>query len=162
MSQVPANPKIYHITHIENLPKIVADGCLWSDQKRIAMGINTHLVGMSAIKKRRLDVIEVSCHVGSKVGQYVPFYYCPRTVMLYILHRGNHADLDYSDGQDPIIHLEFDLKRCIEWADDNAVPWALSLGNAGALYADFYGSRKDFVRIDWEAVANRDFRDPTV
>lgn len=162
MSQVPANPKIYHITHIDNLPKIVGDGYLWSDQKRIELGIDTNLVGMSTIKKRRLEVIEVSCHPGSKVGQYVPFYYCSRTVMLYILHRSNHIDLDYNDGQDPIVHLEFDLNKCIQWADDNSVPWALSTGNAGAIYADFYGNRRDFARIDWDAVANRDFRNPTV
>jgi hypothetical protein len=162
MSKVPANPKVYHITHIDNLPKIVRDGCLWSDQKRIELRIDTNLVGMSAIKKRRLESIEVSCHPGSKVGHYVPFYYCPRTVMLYILHRSNHIDLDYNDGQDPIVHLEFDLGECIKWADGNSVPWALSTGNAGASYADFYGNQSDFARIDWDAVTNRYFQDPTV
>ncbi len=106
MNMVPPNPKVYHITHIDNLPKIVEAGCMLADQKRIELGIDTNLVGMSAIKKRRLEVIEVSCHPGSKVGHYVPFYYCPRSVMLYILHRSNHADLDYRDGQDPIVHLD--------------------------------------------------------
>lgn len=28
---VPANPKIYHITHVDNLASIVADGCVWPD-----------------------------------------------------------------------------------------------------------------------------------
>ena len=162
MNKVPTNPKIYHITHIDNLPKIVKAGCMLSDQKRIELGIDTNLVGMSTIKKRRLEVIDVSCHPGSKVGHYVPFYYCPRSVMLYILHRSNHDDLDYRDGQDPIVHLEFDLRTCLRWADEKGVRWALSRGNAGALYADFYGKIEDFARIDWDAVANRDFRHPTV
>lgn len=26
---VPAQPKIYHIVHVDRLPSIVADGCLW-------------------------------------------------------------------------------------------------------------------------------------
>ena len=28
---VPAQPKIYHIVHVDRLASIVADGCLWSD-----------------------------------------------------------------------------------------------------------------------------------
>jgi hypothetical protein len=28
---VPAQPKIYHIVHVDRLPSIVADGFLWSD-----------------------------------------------------------------------------------------------------------------------------------
>ncbi|WP_417749121.1 DUF4433 domain-containing protein [Rosistilla oblonga] len=159
MNQVPAKPKIYHITHLDNLPKIVEAGCLWSDQKRIDLGIITTLVGMSKIKLRRLREIEVCCHPGSMVGQYVPFYYCPRSIMLYILHRSNHDDIEYRDGQDPIVHLQFDLSTCLDWADQNEVTWALSTGNAGALFADyFFAQRSDFQRIDWSAVGNRDFR----
>ncbi|MGA2620950.1 MAG: DarT ssDNA thymidine ADP-ribosyltransferase family protein [Thermoguttaceae bacterium] len=34
MATVPARPKIYHITHLRNLPQIVAAGRIWSDAKR--------------------------------------------------------------------------------------------------------------------------------
>ena len=27
----PRHPKIYHIVHVDRLPSIVADGCLWCD-----------------------------------------------------------------------------------------------------------------------------------
>ncbi len=30
---------IYHITHVDNLPSIVAHDCLWSDAQRIAQQI---------------------------------------------------------------------------------------------------------------------------
>jgi len=53
----------------------------------------------------------VKCHPGTKVGQYVPFYFCPRSIMLYILHRGNHPDLDYREGQGPILHLQADSRN---------------------------------------------------
>jgi hypothetical protein len=36
------------------------------------------VVGMSEIKRRRLEALDVDCHPGSKVGEYVPFYFCPR------------------------------------------------------------------------------------
>ncbi len=49
--------------------------------------------------------MEVKCHPGTKVGEYVPFYFCPRSVMLYILYMGNHPELGYRGGQAPIVHL---------------------------------------------------------
>jgi hypothetical protein len=162
MSAPPANPKICHITHVNNLPGIVQADGLWSDAKRIELGLGTNLIGMSRIKQRRLTVIDVGCHPGTKVGQYVPFFYCPRSIMLYILYRGNHDDIDYREGQRPIVHLVADLDASIQWATEHGVRWALSPTNAGALYASFFNQREDLNRIDWQAVANRDFRDPAV
>ncbi len=102
---VPTQPKIYHITHVQNLSQLARSGWLWSDAKRIELGLDCHVVGMSAIKQRRLEKIEVQCHPGTKVGQYAPFYFCPRSIMLYILHRGNHPDIEYTGGQPPV-HVE--------------------------------------------------------
>ena len=82
MTQPPTNPKIYHITHIDNLAMIVEAGCLWSDRRRLAQGFDCSVIGMPTIKQRRLEKIEVICHAGTKVGDYVPFYFCPRSVML--------------------------------------------------------------------------------
>ncbi|MCX6048724.1 MAG: DUF4433 domain-containing protein [Chloroflexi bacterium] len=103
---MPPNPKIYHITHVTNLTNIIAGKGLVSDAKRIASGLTFSLVGMSTIKQRRLTEIEVSCHPGTKVGQYVPFYFCPRSIMLYILHKGNHPDVSYKGGQRSMVHLQ--------------------------------------------------------
>ena len=162
MSQPPANPKIYHITHVNNLPAIIQGGGLWSDAKRIELGLDTNLVGMSRIKQRRLVERPVSCWAGTMVGSYVPFYYCPRSIMLYILDRSNHQDIDYRGGQGPIVHLEADLNATINWAAANNVIWALSPSNAGASYANFYNSTDELNQIDWDAVGNRDFRSPRV
>ena len=109
MASMPSSPKIYHITHVNNLASIVANNGLVSDAKRITNQLPCSLVGMSNIKKRRLQQIKVSCHPRTKVGQYVPFYFCPRSIMLYILHQGNHPELTYKGGQQPIVHLQADL-----------------------------------------------------
>jgi hypothetical protein len=109
MTRVPAKPKIYHITHVRNLPQIVRAGRIWSDAKRIELGLQNEIVGMAEIKKRRLEELDVKCHPGTKVGQYVPFYFCFRSSMLYILHRGNHPGLEYREGQRRIVHLQADL-----------------------------------------------------
>lgn len=98
---VPQRPKIYHITHINNLPSVV-DAVLWSDADRVRQGLNCEVIGMNEIKRRRLEELNVDCHPDTKVGDYVPFYFCPRSIMLYLLHMGNHPDLSYLGGQRPI------------------------------------------------------------
>lgn len=162
MSQVPANPKIYHITHIDNLLKIVTAGCIWSDRQRLKQGFECEVVGMPTIKKRRLEEIEVSCVPGTKVGDYVPFYLCPRSVMLYIFHKRNHPDLPYKGGQQPIVHLQADLNACAIWANENRKPIAFSTSNAGSRTADFYNQRQDLDKIDWDSVGDRWFNDSRV
>ncbi len=152
MSNPPDNPRIYHITHVDNLSGIIQAGALWSDAKRIENGLDSTVVGMSKIKKRRLEELEVHCHPGTMVGQYVPFYFCPRSIMLYILHRGNHEEIRYAGSQRPILHLTARLADVVEWAADKNVKWAFSTSNAGAYLADFFNSLDDLSEIDWRAV----------
>ncbi len=158
MTRMPANQKVYHITHVRNLPQIVQAGVIWADAKRIELGLDCEIVGMRKIKYRRLYEIEVNCHPGTKVGEYTPFYFCPRSIMLYILHMGNHPDLSYTEGQGPIVHLQADLMSTLEWAKGHRVCWAFSDRNAGTPLAKFYNSLDDLDEINWQAVAATDFR----
>ena len=159
MTAVPPQPKIYHITHLDNLAAIANSGELISDAERLTRGVACSLVGMSTIKRRRLEEIEVTVCPGTKVGEYVPFYFCPRSIMLYILYMGNHPELTYRDGQRPIIHLEADLYSVMSWADSHQIPWAFTDRNAGMYFVQFYNRRQDLHHIDWTAVAARDFRE---
>jgi hypothetical protein len=158
MTTPPAAPKIYHITHIDNVRRIVSDGCLVSDAVMIARGGPTQAIGMSSIKRRRVEELEVRCHSGTRVGDYVPFYFCPRSIMLYLIYCANHPDLTYRSGQGPIVHLEADMHAVIRWAEANDVRWAFSLSNAGAYYAEFRARVEDLALLDWRAIAATDFR----
>jgi hypothetical protein len=158
----PLTPKIYHITHVKNLQGILQAKGLWSDAKRIERDLDTELVGLSRIKQRRLRQLEVKCHPGTKVGEYVPFYFCPRSIMLYMIRMGKHPDLISSEGQSPILHLKADFRATIAWADRRRRRWAFTHQNAGALYTDFYARIKDLDKVNWAAVAARYFLDPTV
>lgn len=159
MNEPPENPKIYHITHVDNLERIVQAGALLSDARMLAMTSAHTVVGMPGIKRRRLEEIEVSCHPGTKVGEYVPFYFCPRSIMLYILHKANHDDLAYRGGQGPVVHLQADLRAAIDWAEAPGRRWAISDRNAGSHLAQFYSERGNLDEVDWQAVAATDFRD---
>lgn len=162
MSTPPDNLKIYHITHVDNLQLIVQAGYLWSDRRRLEKQIDCSLIGMPTIKDRRLNRINVSCNPGTKVGDYVPFYLCPRSIMLYIFYKKNHPDLPYRGGQEPILHLQADLRACTEWAAQNNGPIAFSTSNAGSYTADFFNRYTDLDQIDWNAVNAHDFRDREV
>lgn len=162
MSPIPARPKIYHITHLRNLPEIVRADRLWSDAKRIEMGLDSEIVGMPTIKQRRLEEIEVDCNPGTKVGEYVPFYFCPRSIMLYIIYRGNHQNLSYREGQRPMVHLQADFHKAVRWAEAHNRRWAFSLQNAGAYYANFYRRVEDLNKVNWAAVQATDFRNMSV
>lgn len=162
MSPVPAEPKIYHITHLRNLLEILRAGRLWSDAKRLELGLDCSIVGLSEIKRRRLEEIEVDCNPGTKVGEYVPFYFCPRSIMLYILYRGNHQDLSYREGQNSIVHFQADLHEVVRWAEANGRRWAFSLQNAGAYYASFYNRLENLDRLNWTAVQSTDFQNMEV
>lgn len=155
----PKSPKIYHITHAANLPGLVA-GALWSDAERIRRGLPCTLVGMSEIKRRRLEELEVECHPGTMVGQYVPFYYCPRSVMLYLLHRGNNPGLTYQGGQEPIVHLQADLKTVVEWAGTEGRRYAFTKSNAGARLAEFFAEVDRLDELNWSAIRATVWRDP--
>lgn len=52
--------------------------------------------------------------------------------MLYILHMGNHPELEYTEGQHPIVHLQADLRATVDWAKTNGIRWAFSDGNCRA------------------------------
>jgi hypothetical protein len=160
MSTPPDHPKIYHITHVENLPSILADGGLLSDAVMIARGGPTAAIGISAIKRRRLEELNVECHPGTKVGDYVPFYFCPRSIMLYKIYRANDPDLPYRGGQGPILHLAADLRKVVAWATKSDTRWAFCSANAGAYYTQslFRASLDALDEIDWAAVASTDFR----
>jgi hypothetical protein len=117
---------------------------------------------MSEIKRRRLQELPVTCCPGTKVGGYVPFYFCPRSIMLYILHRGNHPELTYRGGQKPIIHLEMDLRQTVKLCEQYGNPWAFTKVNAGTRYADFYKTVEQLAEVNWDAVRATDFREPKI
>ena len=150
-SAVPQNPKIYHIVHVDRLPSIIADGHLWCDAEIVRCSPPGTTIGMNGIKRRRLG-LTLTSHRDLRVGACVPFYFCPRSVMLYLIWQANHPNLTYRGGQQQIVHLEADLRATVNWAEANGLRWAFTLSNAGAYY---FEDRCNLARLDevnWDAV----------
>jgi hypothetical protein len=162
MTAAPSAPKIYHITRVENLAGIAQEDGLFSDSARIKLGVKCELVGLSEIKKRRLEELVVKCHPPTKVGEYVPFYFCPRSIMLYIFYRNDLPELSYRGGQVPIVHLQADLHKTIAWATKAQRRWAFTNANAGAYLTDFFCRLSELDNVNWEAVTATQWGAPQI
>lgn len=158
MSPAPEQPKIYHIVHVDRLPSIVSDGCLWCDAEVVERSPSGTTIGMNNIKERRLTELTLTSHPDLYVGGCVPFYFCPRSVMLYLIYQGNHSELTYRGGQGPIVHLQADLRASVAWAEEQGRRWAFTLSNAGSYYFEDRSDLAALDEINWQAVRATDWR----
>ena len=149
---VPTEPKIYHIVHVDRLASIIADGYLWSDAEARRRDVGGTAIGMARIKKRRLEELTLSSHLDLFVGYCVPFYFCPRSVMLYQIYRGNDPNMDYQGGQGLIVHLEADLRQTVARADAAKRRWAFTSSNAGSRYFEDFSDLSKLNMLDWDAI----------
>lgn len=147
---VPAQPKIYHIVHVDKLSSIVADGFLWSDVILDSKAVPGTVIGMNHIKERRKK-IALPSHPTLRVGECVPFYFGPRSVMLYMMHVKS-PELSYKGGQEPIVHLVSDLNATVAWANANGKRWAFTLSNAGSFYFEDRTELSELDDVNWDAV----------
>lgn len=135
---------IYHITDVENLPGILSVGGLRSDAAMAES--NPAVIGYGHIKQRRMTQIRVDSCGGRFVGEFVPFYFCPRSPMLYAVNIG-------STGRAPgcqrtIVHLVSTLAAGL----NQNRPWAISDGNAGAFHTSFSSDLAAIADLDWLAI----------
>ena len=158
---VPKNPQIVHIVHVDRLPSVIEEGHLWCDAVAAERSFPGTTIGIGEIKQRRMSHPLMS-HPTLKVGECVPFYFWPRSVMLFLFARGNHPALAYRGGQAPIVHLVADLRKTVRWAEESSLRWAFTLSNAGAAFFEDRSTLDDLGDIDWAAVKARDWRDPEV
>lgn len=139
-------PPIYHITNINNLPGIIAAGGVHCD--RAAQALKSVNIGHKHIKERRLNR-QVPVGPKGTVGDYVPFYFAPRSPMLFAIWRGNVAG--YTEGQQPIIYL-CSSTEAVHAAD---LAWVFTEGHADMSYTDFFDDFKHLGRIDWNLMGSK-------
>ncbi len=148
----PLQIKIYHISHINNLENIIADDCLWSDYQRIERNIGNTNIGYSHIKERRLQH-PVSVAQRGMLGQYTPFNFCPRSVMLYVVNQGHH---NYTGGQTEVVHLVSTIGSVV-----NANrPWFFTDRHADLSYALQYDSLSHINVLNWTAINRKIWKHP--
>ena len=142
----PSATHIFHITDVSNLSGILQAGGLHSDAVIVNSGVQVTNIAYGHIKQRRLTQYQVSSAGNRFVGEFVPFYFCQRSPMLYTINSGNTGRPVGS--QSTIVHLVSTVADGIATGRQ----WAISDGNAGSGYAEFSSDIKMLDELDWAAI----------
>lgn len=152
MTGQPTPTSVLHFTRVEHLESIVNCGLL-SDVGARAAGSTEVEIGHPDIKRLRRER-KVPRPPHGTVGDYVPFYFAPRSPMLYVIHRNTVPG--YSGGCDRIVYLVTTLEALL--LTDSAV--LVSDRNAVKPYASFHdGAESIGDVIDWELMQQTIWKD---
>jgi len=147
MSKVPDNIWLFRITHINNLDHILKHGLVTfhspnADPDFVQIGDNT-LIDL------RVE-LEVPKSPFGKFSEYIPFYFGPRSPMLFQIATGYDGIKFFP--QEEIIYVVSKLEILIK----EGIPFVFTDGHARAEITSFYGSNEldMLTEIDWYTVFN--------
>lgn len=150
---MPPEPVLlYHITHLDNLANILRESCLHCHRQIHSSGLQPINIAYPGIQDRRATT-RVPCGPGGVLHDYVPFYFAPRSPMLYAIHRNQVAG--YSDGQTPIIHLVSSVARFQETAHQ----FVFTDGHATMSFSRFFTDVADLDQVDWAIMQSEYWND---
>jgi len=146
---------LYHITHIDNLNSIVQCGGLLSNTQLKARKQNFQDISHSNIQDRRATK-SVPYAAKGVLHDYVPFYFAPRSPMLFTIHKGNVPN--YQGGQASVLHLLTTVKAIQE----SGLLFTFTDGHAVMAYSEFYDDLDVLERIDWNVMKSKLWYDTEV
>jgi hypothetical protein len=146
---------IFHITHIDNLPRVLGDNGLWCDNERKRRNIITRGIAYEAIKERR-ERRPVPTSRKGYLADYVPFYFAPRSPMLGAIHMGKIEG--YKGGQQAVLHLVSKIEDVVE----SGIPFTFTNGHAEMIPTEFYEDTENFSQIDWPLMRSQYWNDTDV
>ncbi|TDC42210.1 DUF4433 domain-containing protein [Micromonospora sp. KC213] len=137
---------IYHFTHLDNIKAIFDCGYLACDA--VARGGLTRTeVGDPAIKESRRQR-PVLAGPGGQVGDYVPFYYAPKSPMMYRIacdHRDSKPNC-YPGGDRPLVYLVTRVGVAVTGLSG----WVGTDGNAATATTEFTADLQTLAEmVDW-------------
>lgn len=132
---------LWHITHVENLAAILAaNGLIAYNSLQSGGYVNIADEGIQVRRERK----RVPCGPRGTLHEYVPFYFAPRSPMLYLIDKGGVPG--YEGGQEPVIYL----KTTAEVVRDAGCAFVFSDGHAIMEPSQFYEDLGDVGKLDWD------------
>ncbi|WP_028988332.1 type II toxin-antitoxin system toxin DNA ADP-ribosyl transferase DarT [Thermicanus aegyptius] len=142
----PVPTPIYHMTHIANLRKILKDQGLKAHNLIKQKNVEYVNLAHQSIQDQRATT-RVPLSPNGTLHDYVPFYFAPRSPMLYSITRGNVEG--YNEGQEPLIYI----KSTVQIAVDRGMGWVFTDGHAIMYYSEFYNKLYELRNIDWKLMS---------
>ena len=150
MSKGPKH--IYHITHKDNLEGIIPQGGLVAQSVMVNDPIPYCNIAHATIQDRRAQT-PVPCGPGGHLHDYVPFYFAPRSPMLYAIHRGNVDNC--TAGQADIVYLV----SSTESVAASELEFVFTNGHGIMALSDFFDDLDNLDEIDWDVMSARYWTD---
>lgn len=107
----PQPTRLFHISAVANLPAICAAGGLVSKNGGACAGINYQNIAYAGAQGARA-ARAVPNPPGGSIHDYVPFYFAPRSPMLFTINRGNVPGCQWR--QADIVHFETTVQQIVE------------------------------------------------
>ena len=139
----PIPTRIFHITPIANLAKIFTAREIHSKNVLLAKGEAHESIAHASIQSRRATK-RVTIAPGGVIHDYVPFYFAPRSPMLYSIQNGKVDGCSWR--QQDIVHIESTVERVVA-CEGKFVVYPL---NAALDYsADCFNNIEGVNQVDW-------------
>jgi ssDNA thymidine ADP-ribosyltransferase, DarT len=140
---VPTPVWIYHITNLANLASIAREGMLYCKAMADSQGLEPVSIAYTSIQElRKAKVVPIEPH--GTLHDYVPFYFCNRSPMLYAIHTGQIDG--YEGGQRDVVHL---VSSANEMAKAR-LQYVFTDGHAIMNVTRFFNDPTELRQVDWQ------------
>lgn len=140
---IPNPLRLFHITPICNLASIAKSKKLYSNSGLLKKKIQHGNIAYQGAQGKRATKIVTRAPAGV-IHDYVPFYFAPRSPMLFTINEGNVPDCPHR--QQDIIHLVTSVDAVIS----SGLPYVFYNYNATLDIANCYNNVKHLDEIDWD------------
>ena len=148
----PRPTPIYRFTHLDNLTVYLQRKSLHAPNYTPSDGLAYKTIHNSDIQNNR-KTTKINCGPDGVIHDYVPFYFGPRSPMLYQLHTGYVPG--YNEGQQPLIYLISSAQAVKESGTD----FVFSDGHGIAAYTKWFDNLRNLDELDWDDVYAHIWRD---
>lgn len=149
---VPNPTYIFHMTHFKNLPLILENEGIFANNNVTNQNVNYTNIAHQDLQVRR-STTKVPINPKGYLHDYVPYYFAPRSPMLYSIHCGNVDG--YEEGQQPVIYLVSSAQTI----NDANIPCVFTDGHAIMALSDFYHDLNDLRNVHWETMKSKYWND---
>lgn len=136
---------IYHITHPDNLTSILAIDGLLANTSLQQQNMTYIDLAYPAIRERRARKV-VPCGAGGTLTDYVPFYFAPRSPMLYAIHQSNLPI--HREGQVPVLPLV----STAENVQSARLSFIFTDGHSIMTFTEFFDDLAQLNQVDWQVM----------
>jgi hypothetical protein len=141
----------YRIYHIQNLKHILENGLCSKHHPAASPGFIA-IGNPSIISTRDLTPVKIMGY--GNIGEYIPFYFTPRSMMLFNIITGYQAPLVPKLNKEEII-----VVRCLIENLSKANRFFFTDGQANVIaITNHYHSLEQLDKIDWDIIQHGDFK----